>query len=44
VRRLALPSDVDRQKIAADFKDGVLNVHLPKSPAATPRSIDIKVS
>ena len=43
VRRLALPNDVDQQKVAADFRDGVLAVHLPKSEAAKPRSIDVTV-
>jgi len=43
-RRLSLPSEVDAQKIAADFKNGVLHVHLPKSPAARPQSISVKVS
>lgn len=44
VRRMAVPTDVDEQKVAANFKDGVLNVHLPKSPAVKPRSVDIKVA
>ena len=44
VRRLALPSDVDSAKIAAEFKDGVLNVHMPKSEAAKPRAIDVKIT
>jgi HSP20 family protein len=43
VRRLTLPTDVDAQKIAADFTEGVLNVHLPKSANARPRTIDVKV-
>ena len=43
VRRLTVPSDVDPGKVAADFKDGVLNVHLPKSVTAKPRAIDVKV-
>lgn len=43
VRRLAVPTDVDAQKVSAEFKDGVLNVHLPKSPTAMPRSIDVKI-
>jgi HSP20 family protein len=43
-RRLALPSEVDPQKIAAEFKDGVLRVHLPKSASAKPKTIDVKVS
>lgn len=43
-RRLTLPAEVDQKKIAAEFKDGVLQVHLPKSPAGRPQGIDIKVS
>jgi HSP20 family protein len=43
-RRLSLPTDVDPAKIAADFKDGVLQVHLPKSPTAKPQSITVTVS
>jgi HSP20 family protein len=43
-RRLSLPTGVDPAKIAAEFKDGVLHVHLPKSPAARPRAVQIKVS
>jgi HSP20 family protein len=43
-RSFPLPPDVDRGRIAAEFKDGVLKVTLPKNPAAaTPRSrIEIK--
>jgi HSP20 family protein len=44
VRRMSVPMDVDQQKVAAEFKDGVLNVHLPKSNGAKPRSVDIKVA
>jgi HSP20 family protein len=44
VRRLPVPSDVDEQKIAADVKDGVLNVHMPKSAVAKPKSINITVA
>jgi HSP20 family protein len=43
-RRLALPSEVDAQKVAAEFKDGVLKVHLPKSASAKPKAIEVKVS
>jgi HSP20 family molecular chaperone IbpA len=39
-----VPTDADPQKVSAEFEDGVLNVHLPKSPTARPRSIDVKVS
>jgi len=43
VRRMSVPTDVDPTKVAAEFKDGVLNVHLPKSEAAKPKTIDVKV-
>jgi HSP20 family protein len=43
VRRFALPTDVDAEKVRAEFKDGVLTVMLPKAPAAKPKMIDIKV-
>ena len=44
VRRLSVPSDVAQGDVAADFKDGVLNVRLPKSPVAKSRAIDVKVA
>jgi HSP20 family protein len=44
VRRLSVPSEVDEQKIAAEFKEGVLTVHLPKTPLVKPRNIDVKVA
>ncbi len=44
VRRLAMPGEVDQQKVGAEFKDGVLTVHLPKSAMARSRQVDIKVA
>ncbi len=44
LRRFAMPSEVDATKVQADFKNGVLNVHLPKSATAKPKAIDVKVS
>ena len=43
VRRFALPSEVDGDKVRAEFKDGVLRVSLPKAPAARPKQIDVTV-
>ncbi len=43
VRRVSVPSDVDATMVSAEFKDGVLNVHLPKTPTAKPRSIDVQI-
>lgn len=42
-RRFALPDDVDPQQVHAEFKDGVLNVRVAKSPNARPKSIEVEV-
>ena len=44
VRRLEVPADVDTAKVRAEYKDGVLLVHLPMSPTAKPSAIDVQVS
>lgn len=43
VRRFALPTEIDSGKVTAEFKDGVLNVHLPKSAEAK-KAIAVKVA
>jgi HSP20 family protein len=43
-RSFTLPGDADAAKIASDFKDGVLSVHLPKAPGAKPKVTEVKVS
>lgn len=43
VRKIAVPTDVDQQKVTAVFTDGVLNLHLPKTEAAKSKTVDIKV-
>jgi HSP20 family protein len=43
VRRFALPTEIDGEKVRAEFRDGVLNVMLPKAPAAKPKMIDVNV-
>lgn len=42
-RTLALPADVDPAKVSADFKNGVLEVHMPKAPQVTPKPVEVKV-
>lgn len=44
LRSFTLPEDADGSKVAAEYKDGILTVHLPKSEKAKPKSIDVKVS
>jgi HSP20 family protein len=43
VRSFSLPEDADGSKVSADYKDGVLQVHLPKSEKSKPKAIEIKV-
>jgi HSP20 family protein len=44
VRQFALPNEVDATKIAAEFKEGMLNIHLPKTAVAQPKAIEVKVA
>ena len=41
LRTFALPDGIDRDRIAATVKNGVLRLTLPKSEAARPRKIVI---
>jgi HSP20 family protein len=43
-RSFTLPTVVDQEKIKAAFKDGVLQVTLPKKEEARPRQISISVN
>jgi HSP20 family protein len=44
VRSFTLPDDADADKVNAEFKDGVLKVHVAKSESARPKQIEVKVS
>lgn len=44
MRSFELPGDVDDAKLAAEFKDGMLKVHLPKSPQAKPKAVSVKIA
>ena len=43
-RSFTLPEDADGSKVAAEFKDGLLKVRLPKSENAKPKNIEVKVA
>lgn len=43
-RSFSLPATVDTAKISAEFKDGVLTVHLPFREEARPRTISVEVA
>ena len=42
-RCFSLPEDADSQQVKAEFKDGVLSVHVDKNQNARPTSIEVKV-
>ncbi len=44
VRIFTLPDVADGDRVSAEFKDGVLKVHLPKSEKAKAKQVEIKVA
>lgn len=44
VRSFTLPDVVSGEKVNAEFKDGLLMVHLPKDQKAMPKTVEVKVS
>ena len=43
VRSFALPEGTDGSKVKAEFKDGILKVHLPKTEETKSKSLEVKV-
>jgi HSP20 family protein len=43
-RTFSLPNDASPAKVSAEFKDGVLTVHLAKTEKAKPQQIEVKVA
>ncbi len=44
VRSFTLPESVDEGAVKAEYKDGILNLHLPKTEKVKPKAIDVKVA
>jgi HSP20 family protein len=44
LRSFSVPAAVDQKEIKADYKDGVLLVHLPKRPEKQPQRVKINIS
>lgn len=42
-RNFSLPEDADSSNVKAEFKDGMLRVHLTKNEKARPKQIEVKV-
>lgn len=43
-RSFTLPDNADAEKVSAEFKDGILSVHLGKSEKAMPKPIEVKAA
>lgn len=43
-RSISVPKDVDSERISASFKNGVLEITLPKTEEVKPKEIEIRVS
>lgn len=43
LRSFALPEDVGEDKLKAEFKDGMLLVHLPKTEKSKPKAVEVQV-
>ncbi|HYV29404.1 MAG TPA: Hsp20/alpha crystallin family protein [Candidatus Eisenbacteria bacterium] len=43
-RSFSLPDDASPSKVSAEFRDGVLTVHLLKDEKAKPQQVEVKVS
>jgi len=41
-RSFTIPHGLDVDKVKAEFSNGVLSLHLPKSPAVKPRQIQVR--
>jgi HSP20 family protein len=44
VRSFSLPDVADASKVKAEFKNGMLTVHLPKNEKAKPKQIEVNVA
>jgi HSP20 family protein len=44
VRRFGLPTEVEVARVTAEFKNGVLTIHVPKAENIKPKAIEVKVA
>ena len=43
IRAVALPVEVDSEKVQANYENGILSITLPKAASAKPKRINVKV-
>ncbi|MGI6454382.1 MAG: Hsp20/alpha crystallin family protein [bacterium] len=44
VRTVELPTEVDTDNISAEYRNGILYIHVPKTEEAKPKSIEVKIA
>jgi len=44
MRSFTLPEDAESSKVSAEYKDGLLKVHIPKSEKAKPKTTEVKIA
>lgn len=44
LRSFTLPDGVNSDKVQAEFKDGMLSVHLPKDEKAKPKTVEVAIN
>ncbi len=44
MRSFTIPDSVDDSKVSAEFKDGLLYLHVPKSEKTKPKAIEVEVA
>jgi len=44
MRSFTLPEDADGSKVSAEYKDGLLKVHIPKSEKAKSKTTEVKIA
>jgi len=43
-REISLPAGAQREKISSEYKDGILEIHIPKAEEVKPKEIEVKVT
>lgn len=43
IRSFTLPQSVNHENVEAEYKDGILNLRIPKAEAIKPKQIEVKV-
>ncbi len=42
-REITLPAEIQKEKISSEYKEGILEIHMPKAEEVKPKEIEIKV-